>query len=58
MPTILTIKQVKEATGLSVQTIRRLRLAGDFPCAVKLAPRRIGFFATDVDNWLKCRRGR
>jgi prophage regulatory protein len=42
-------------TGLGRSTIYRLMSQGLFPCAVRLAPRAIGWHKADIDAWLAAR---
>lgn len=53
---VISVNQVLVKTGLSRSTLHRLRCNGLFPNAVRLSPRRIGFFASDVRNWLEGQR--
>ena len=53
--TILRRKQVQERTGLSRSTIY-LRIAqGDFPKAVSLGARAVGWIELEIDQWLTSR---
>lgn len=52
---ILSPKMAETITGLSETTIWRLRKARDFPEAVPLSPRRIGYRAGDLAEWLEAR---
>lgn len=52
----LTVRQLMQKTSLSRPTISRLRREDeDFPRARKLGPRRIGFLATELDEWISKR---
>ncbi len=52
---ILRRKQVQERTGLSRSTIY-LRIAhGEFPKAVSLGARAVGWLESEVDEWLNSR---
>jgi prophage regulatory protein len=46
---------VRQRTGLGRSTIYRLMSQGLFPCAVRLAPRAIGWHKADIDAWLAAR---
>lgn len=53
----LSIKEIMAATGLSRQTISRLRKQDkEFPKAQRLGLRRIGFAVQDFDNWVSTRQ--
>ncbi len=53
--TILRRKQVQERTGLSRSTIY-LRIAqGNFPKAVSLGARAVGWVESEIDEWLNSR---
>lgn len=44
-------------TGLSRPTIYRLVATGEFPRQVALTKRCVGWWQSDVDQWLRARRG-
>lgn len=48
--------EIEQITGLSKSSIYRLMYAKDFPQAVKLSPRRVGWSGPALRNWL-ARRG-
>ena len=51
-PRILRGKQVQELTGLSRSTIY-LRIAqGDFPKAVSLGARAVGWLESEIEEWV------
>lgn len=51
-PRILRRKQVQELTGLSRSTIY-LRIAqGDFPKAVSLGARAVGWLESEIEEWV------
>ena len=54
-PKILSIKQTSEATGLSPVTIWRKEKAGEFPVRRQLGSRRVGWIASEVDEWIDSR---
>ena len=49
---ILRLPEVEARTGLSRSTIYRWRVAGCFPPAVVMGGRTLGWFESDVENWL------
>lgn len=51
-PRLISIKTVAEMTSLSRTAINALRMAGMFPAAVQLGPRRIGFVRAEVEEWI------
>lgn len=52
----LSTKEIMEATGLSRQTINRLRKIDKlFPRAQRLGARRIGFAVQDFNHWITSR---
>jgi prophage regulatory protein len=52
----LSRKAVIQKTSLSQSTIDRLEKAGDFPKHFLITPRRAGWYAEEVDTWLRARR--
>ena len=52
---ILRLPEVSQATGLSRSTIYRLVQAGNFPPSLKLTPRTIGWYSTDIETWIAAR---
>lgn len=52
----LRIDDVIATTGLSRPTIYRLVRAGDFPRQYQLTRRCVGWWESDVDQWLTQRR--
>ncbi|HDX8383877.1 TPA: AlpA family transcriptional regulator [Aeromonas hydrophila] len=46
------LKAVIEITGLSRTTIYRLAAAGQFPQAVKLGPRAVGWPSDQIEQWV------
>ena len=42
--------------GISMATIDRLRVAGDFPKPIRLGEQAIGFTKTSIDEWLAARQ--
>lgn len=49
---MLTLAATAAKIGLSAGTLRGLRQRGQFVAAVQLAPRRIAFVESEVDDWL------
>jgi prophage regulatory protein len=52
---LVGIREVMKRTSLSLTFIKRLRKAGDFPRAVPLGERRIGFLERELDSWIDAR---
>ena len=50
---ILRSAEVEARTGLSRSTIYRWRVAGRFPPAVVMGGRTVGWFESDVEEWLR-----
>lgn len=55
MNRILRVKEVADKLSISKSTIWRLRREGCFPKPVKLGPRAVGWFESDVTDWLESR---
>jgi hypothetical protein len=55
---VLTERQTAATIGLSVITLRRMRLASTGPLFVQLSEKRIGYRAVDVEAWLDARTRR
>ena len=53
---ILSPKEASLYCGFSLSTLSRLREIQDFPEAIRLGMRRIGFIKADIDEWLEKRR--
>lgn len=51
----LRLPKVRQRTGLGRSTIYRLIAQGQFPCAVQLTPRAVGWHKADIDAWLAAR---
>lgn len=51
----LRLPTVRQRTGLGRSTIYRLMNQGQFPSAVQLAPRAVGWRRGDIDAWLAAR---
>ena len=52
---ILRRKQVEQRTGLSRSTIYLRISQGDFPKAVSLGARAVGWFGSEIEDWLHSR---
>lgn len=55
LPPIVSIKTAATMTSLSRPAINSLRAAGQFPAAVQLGERRIGFVRSEVTAWINDR---
>ena len=55
MTKIMNMVETQEYTSLSRATINRHRQIGDFPKAVKITDSRIGFFLSEVEEWVTSR---
>ena len=49
---LLRIEEVRGRTGLSTATIYRREAAGTFPRKVRMGPKTVGWYRTDVDAWV------
>lgn len=49
---VLNTKQVSEITGLSKETIWRMRKRGQFPTDIKIGARGIGWLQSDIETWI------
>jgi len=52
----ISIKQIIARLGVSRGTLRNMRSRGDFIPSHKLSERRVGFLASDFDDWLASRQ--
>jgi prophage regulatory protein len=52
---ILRLKAVKDSTGLSRSTIYAMLKAGTFPQSVKLGLRSVGWYESDIQDWIASR---
>ncbi len=52
---ILRLPTVKQRTGLSRSEIYRRESIGEFPRRVSLGARAVGWFASDIEKWVKSR---
>lgn len=55
---LITWAHLPQRTTLSRTTIKRLRRSGDFPQPIKLSANRLGWYETDITDWLASRRSR
>ncbi|MGJ8485287.1 helix-turn-helix transcriptional regulator [Pseudoalteromonas sp. SYSU M81236] len=55
---IIRPQQLVKQLNISKSTLFRLRANPEFPKAISLGTRSIGFFAKDIDNWLISRKER
>ena len=55
MTKIMNMADTQEYTSLSRATIYRLCKIGDFPKAVKITDSRIGFFLSELEEWVTSR---
>ncbi|MCZ8547632.1 AlpA family phage regulatory protein [Mesorhizobium qingshengii] len=49
---LIGVREVMKRTSLSLTFIKRLRKADDFPRAVPLGDRRIGFVESEIGDWI------
>lgn len=52
---ILRKRDVEARTGLSDRSIDRLEAAGKFPKRVQPSPGTVGWYSTEIDDWVKSR---
>ncbi len=52
----LRLPDVTAETGLSVSTIRRRELDGQFPRRIRLSANAAGWWSEDIDRWKEERR--
>jgi prophage regulatory protein len=55
-PAILRMPDVCRAVGLHRNTIYRLIKAREFPAAIHLTARSVGWAQSDIESWLELRR--
>ena len=51
-PKVFSIAELRAETGLSRRTIWELVAAKQFPAPIHLSVRRVGWVATEIDDWL------
>lgn len=49
---LLRIGQVRQRTGLSPATVYRREEAGTFPPRVRMGPKMVGWYRSDIDEWV------
>lgn len=49
----ISLKIVSSRTDLSISTLRRLEIAGQFPRRHRISPRRVGWLVQDIDAWIE-----
>lgn len=52
---ILRTRDLAEMLGISKTSIRRMAEAGEFPPAISLGPRMIGWHLAEIEEWLSTR---
>ena len=58
MARILRIPQVLDRIGVGRSTLYEWQARGEFPAAIPLGARAVGFLESDVDAWIEGRAGR
>ena len=53
---MFSIREAAAYCGFSVSTLNRLRNIQDFPKALNINIRRIGFLKNEIDEWLRTRK--
>jgi len=53
MSRIIRLGEVEHKTGLKKSKIYQMMNDGDFPKAVKLGPRSVGWFEDETDEWIE-----
>jgi prophage regulatory protein len=53
---LLRKPQVLERVGVSGSTLWRMQKRGQFPDSVQISPGTVGWFASDVEDWIVSRR--
>ena len=54
-PILLTLGQLQERVPYSSTHIWRMEKVGDFPVRVKLGPNRVGWLASEIDDWIEAK---
>jgi prophage regulatory protein len=52
---IIRPRELKQFTGLSVATVRRLERSGDFPSRRQLGPKSVGWLSSEIFAWIASR---
>lgn len=55
MTKILRRPEVEKLTGISRSSIYALMAKGDFPCAVKITERAVGWHEAAIQQWIETR---
>lgn len=55
MDRMIKPSQIEDVTGLSMSTIWRREKEGSFPKRRKISQRRVGWLASEVEQWLNSR---
>lgn len=50
---LLRLGQVKDRTGLSTATVYRREAVGTFPPRVRLGPRSVAWYESDIDDFVE-----
>ena len=53
---MFSLSEAAEYCGFSISTLNRLRRIQDFPKAIQISLRRIGFLRNEVEDWLLNRK--
>ena len=53
MERLLSVAKVQEATGLGRTTLWRLERDGKFPRRRRIVGHRVGYLASDVEEWVR-----
>ena len=51
-PTVISLDKLTELVPYSRSQIARLEKAGVFPKRVRLGPKRIGWLASEIEDWI------
>lgn len=54
-PRVIRRTQLPRMLGISLATIDRLRVKGDFPAPRRLGEQAVGFLLADIEAWLAAR---
>lgn len=52
---ILKMKDLPPILNMSIRTIYTMRAQGTFPPARRLSPKRVGWLASDIQEWVRNR---
>lgn len=56
MDVILTQAEVSRLINLSLSSIRRLRIEGEFPAHIRISPAKVAYYSSSISNWLASRK--